>query len=95
MTMAMMITSSPEDLSNLTTTIKLIKLVENMLGDNATFVEYGDAKISKPEIEHISGYFAGMHHILTNSGMTEQGSIDYQEYTSDEEPSEELIKSKL
>jgi hypothetical protein len=92
MTMAMMITSSPEDLSNLTTTIKLIKLVENMLGTNATFVEYGDAKISKPEIEHISDYFAGMHHILTNPGMTEQGSIEYQDYISNEEPSEQFIK---
>ena len=92
MTMAMMITSSPEDLSNLTTTIRLIKLVENMLGDNATYVEYGDQKISKPEIEHISGYFTGMHYILTNPGMTEQDNNEYQDYLKNEEPSEQLIK---
>lgn len=92
MTMAMMITSSHEDLSNLTTTIKLIKLVENMLGDNATYVEYGDTKISKSEIEHISDYFAGMHHILTNSGMSEQDNNDYQDYLKNEQPSEQLIK---
>jgi hypothetical protein len=92
MTMAMMITSSPEDLSNLNTTIKLIKLIQNMLGDNATYVEYGDTKISKPEIEHISGYFTGMHYILTNPGVTEQESNDYQDYLSNEEPSEEFVK---
>jgi len=92
MTMAMMITSSPEDLSNLTTTIKIIKLVENMLGEHATYVEYGDAKISKPEIEHISGYFAGMHYILTNPGMTEQENNEYQDYLKNEEPSEQFIK---
>ncbi|MEY4332680.1 MAG: hypothetical protein RLZZ196_1418 [Bacteroidota bacterium] len=79
MTMAMMITSSPEDLSNISTTIKLIKLVENMLGDHANYVEYGDTKITKNEIEHISDYFSGMHYILTNPGMTENELSDYEQ----------------
>lgn len=81
MTMAMMVTSSPEDISNLTTTIKLIKLIQNMLGDHATYIEYGDSKINDTEIQHISDYFNGMYHILTNPGMTEEASIDYQEYS--------------
>ena len=62
MTMAMMVTSSPEDISNLTTTIKLIKLIQNMLGDHATYIEYGDSKINDTEIQHISDYFNGMYH---------------------------------
>lgn len=92
MTMAMMVTSSPEDISNLTTTIKLIKLIQNMLGDHATYIEYGDSKINDTEIQHVSDYFNGMYNILTNPGMTEKASIDYQEFMSNEEPSEKIIK---
>jgi hypothetical protein len=91
MTMAMMVTSSPEDISNLTTTIKLIKLIQNMLGDHTTYIEYGDLRINDTEIQHISDYFNGMYNILTNSGMTEEGSIDYQEFISNEKPSQQFF----
>lgn len=78
--MAMMITSSPEDISNLTTTIKLIRLIQNMLGDHATYIEYGDSKINNTEIEHISNYFTGIYYILTNPATTEKTNIEYIEY---------------
>ena len=79
MTMAMMITSSPEDLSNLTTTINIINFVYNMLNESQDYIESNNTKVYRSEIENIADYFTGMHYVLTNPGMTEQELNDYEQ----------------
>lgn len=81
MTMATMITSSPEDLNNLSNTIRIIKFVDSMIADGA-HIQYEDVKISKEEIEHTLDYYSCIYQILTNPGMTQQQLSDYEESES-------------
>lgn len=81
MTLAMMITSSPEDLNSINQTLAIIQFVKNIAKDNS-HIDVAGLSLSNEDLNNLDNYFSQIYDILSNPGMNEE---DYTYYESSKE----------
>jgi len=74
MSTAIMITSSPEDLKVLKTTMNIISFMKEMIvkGTSQFYLDYSSSVITPEDINALDIYYNNMYTFLCNPGMTQE-----------------------
>lgn len=81
MSTAVMITSSPEDISRLKSTLEIIAFLKQMIskGTNEFYLDINSSVIKSEDINSLDSYYTNMYNLLLNPGMTEEEYALYEE----------------